>query len=552
MKIFYAFLALAIGFSQAAYATTFEQEKQATVELLRAYTKEAHRLDSDGLLPRANRKFTWDEIAKKLETDVRASKSRMELGRVFQRLDSAYTNLHARINVNNDYDFSTEGRPMLAVTFKPEMVKEDGSVTKYLISNVRKEHFINLAADKRPAFGDEVIAINGIAIKKWSDENFEFCKFPLRSQCELEFFDNFRKGNLSWFRRQPLTMTLSRDGKKTDYKIPVFAATKSDFVTSFDTEQACSLNKVRYPGFEMVYQGHHGCAFENKQYPDTVILQIRSFRYKEVEGKIETDMTSKEAKRFADKYWGRKISSIKHLIIDVVDNGGGQAVVYWVKLFLDVDFQDQWVQFKKTKELEDADWRNNAFYNEPGKEKIYQDLRNSPKWNDIKEGDFIPPMPQFCNSDENCLTKKWQPQFPDKFKGRITIMTDPWCISSCTGFVWTMKYYLKDRVQFAGVPDSGDSTYSRSFIEASYIDKAPGFKLEVFPRPPLARAELSKDAFFRSVVSTSRSTDENGNIVSGIPMKMDLFIAPQWNEAPDEWVGRMVQNILEQKGLGNQ
>ncbi|AZZ37465.1 hypothetical protein CIK05_11895 [Bdellovibrio sp. qaytius] len=545
MKII-SFLVLIISLSVFAKSNSFEKEKQSSLKIMDAYIKEVYRLDSDGLLPRANRKLSWDQIANKLSADIRASKTKMELGRVFQRLDSAYTNLHARINLNDEYNFNTEGRPMLAVTFRPETINEDGRVPKYLISNVRKEHFINLEPSMRPKVSDELIAINNIPIKNWADENFEFCKFPLRSQCETEFFDNFRKGNLSWYRRQPLTFTLLRDGKKSDYQIPVFAAAKSDSNDS-DPLEACSLNKTRYPGFEMVYQGHHACAFENKSHPNVTILRIRSFRYKEVEGQIEIDQTSKEAKHFADLYWSKKISTTKHLIIDVVENGGGQAVVYWVKLFLDQDFQDQWVQFKKTKELEDPEWRNNAFYNEPGKEKIYQDLKKSPKWAEIKEGEFIPAMPQFCISDTECLTKKWQPQFPDKFKGHITILTDPWCISSCTGFAWTMKYYLKDRVKFAGLPESGDSTYSRSYIEASFIDKAPGYKLEVFPRAPLSRPEVSKDAFFRSAISTSRSTDEDGNIVSGVPMKVDYFIAPKWDEDVDEWVGRMIGVVLNRR-----
>lgn len=537
-------MVLILSLSAFAKSDAFEKEKQASLKILTSYTAEVNRLDSDGLLPRANRKFSWNEIADKLRSDIKSSKTKMELGRVFQRLDAAYTNLHARINLNDDYDFNSEGRPMLAATFLPEQINEDGSVPRYLLSNVRKEYFINTEPDKRPKPGDELVAINGLSIKKWADENFEFCKFPVRSQCELEFFDNFRKGNLSWYRRQPLTFTLLRDGKKSEHKIPVFAKVDSADSKASDPTEPCSINRIRYPGFFMVYQGHHACVFENKDYPDTTLLRIRSFRYKEVEGKIDIDLTSKEAKRFADKYWGKKVSTTKHLIIDVIENGGGQAVVYWVKLFVDQDFQDQFVQFKKTKELEDTEWRNNAFYNEIGKEKIYQDLKKSTKWAEIKEGDFIPPMPQFCISDTECLTKKWQPQFPDKFKGNVTILTDPWCISSCTGFAWTMKYYLKDRVKFAGMPESGDSTYSRSYIEASFVDKEPGYKLEVFPRPPLSRVDVSKDAFFRSAISTSRSTDENGNIVSGLPMKVDHFMAPKWDEDYDEWVGRMLTVIL--------
>lgn len=545
MKTITSFLILFFCLSSLAKTNSFEIEKKASFNIFDEYIKEVYRLDGDGLRPRLNRKLSWKQIAIKLRSELKASKTKMEMGRVFERLDSAYTNLHAHISLNTDYNFTAEGRSMAAVSFQPESINEDGSVSRYLIANVRNEYFINLEPEKRPKVGYEVLAINHISIKKWSDENFEFCKFPLRSQCENDFWDNFRKGHLSWFRRQPLVYTLKRDGKKIDFQIPVFAKVVNKESNVEEKPTPCGLNLIRYPGFEMVYQGFHACAYENKLYPDVTILRIRSFRYKQVEKKIEIDHVRKEAQHFVDKYWSKKISSTKLLLLDVVENGGGQAVVDWVKLFVDQDFQDQWVQFKKTKELEDPEWRKDAFYEEAGKEKIYQDLKKTSKWAEIKEGDFIPTMPQFCISDTECLTKKWQPEFPDKFKGKIVILTDPWCISSCTGFVWTMKYYLKDRVSFAGMPDSGDSTYSRSYIETSFIKEKPGFKLQVLPRPGQSRAEVSKDAFFRSAISTSRSTDEKGNIVSGEPMKISFFSAPHWNENVDEWVGRMVMEVLK-------
>ena len=154
-------------------------------------------------------------------------------------------------------------------------------------------------------------------------------------------------------------------------------------------------------------------------------------------------------------------------------------------------------------------------------------------------------MPQFCISDSDCLTKKWQPEFPNQFKGRIILLTDPWCISSCTGFVWTMKYYLKDRVLFAGMPDSGDSTYSRSYIESSFVSRPPGYKVVVLPRPGESSLVISKDAFFRSAISTSRSSDENGNVISGTPMKMNIFSSPKWDEDVDDWVARLLTQVLK-------
>ncbi|MBK9322893.1 MAG: hypothetical protein IPM97_08115 [Bdellovibrionaceae bacterium] len=154
-------------------------------------------------------------------------------------------------------------------------------------------------------------------------------------------------------------------------------------------------------------------------------------------------------------------------------------------------------------------------------------------------------MPQFCYSNNgDCLTEKFPVQ-SGSYKGKITILTDPWCISSCVGFVWTLKNYLKERVQFAGLADSGDSTYSRTYLEGAFIGDGKKFTLSIYPRPPQSRAEVSKDGFFRAAISTSRSTDENGNVISGVPMKMDYFSSIKWDEDPEAWVARLIKTVTE-------
>lgn len=540
-------LAFALFATVRIFAASIDNERQTSIKLFDAYVKEIARLDGDGLLPRHNRKLSWNQLTQRLRFDLSKSQSRMEMGRIFTRLDAAYTNLHAHIKLNPDYDFNSEGRPMIAASFQPEIIKEDGSVPRYLIVNVRKEYFVHLEPNQRPHKGDEVVAINGTSIKKWSKENFEFCKFPLRNQCESDFWDNFRKGNLSWYRRQSLTYSLKRDGKRIHIKIPVYATVENNFINKpIDEKPApCSSEPKRYPHFDLVYQGYLACVYENKAIPGTALLRIRSFRYREGELVNDIDHVSKEVERFAKKYWDKKSQVIQHLIIDVVDNGGGDIVTDWSAQFLDQPFQDQWVQFKKTKELEDPEWRKNAFYEDKGKVKIYDALRASHRWALIKEGDFLPPMPQFCYSNNgDCLTEKFSIQ-DGAYKGKITILTDPWCISSCVGFVWTLKHYLKDRVQFAGLPDSGDSTYSRTYVEGAFIDDSKKFKLSIYPRVSQSRAEVSKESFFRAAISTSRSTDENGNVISGVPMKMDFFSSSKWEEDTDSWIARLIKTVTE-------
>lgn len=159
-------------------------------------------------------------------------------------------------------------------------------------------------------------------------------------------------------------------------------------------------------------------------------------------------------------------------------------------------------------------------------------------------GGYLPQQPQFCASDEgDCRTVKW-PSRNSGFKGQMIFITNEWCISSCVGFVWIMKKYLKDRVQFAGVPDSGDSTFARAFLEGGIDHSKKGFFLRTIARKHSSRATTSQGALFQQVVSISRSTDEDGTIISGRPQKMDFFISPRWSESPDDWVHRVLTTVI--------
>ncbi|MGZ3787881.1 MAG: S41 family peptidase [Bacteriovorax sp.] len=519
---------------------SIHEKKSSLLKLYDNYISEVMRLDGDGLIPRKNRKKLWKELAKDLRAQLVRAKTKMEIGRVFARLDAGYTNLHAHIDLNKDYDYNSEGRPVFAANFRPEKVEASGSVARYLISSVKKEYFIHLEPEERPSAGDEVLAINDRSLKNWSKENFEYCKFPLRSQCEMDFFDNFRKGMLSWNRRQKLIFTIAHNNKKIKVQIPVFAKLESKKNESgpADKMDACGENSVRYPEFKLVYQGFHACAYESQSKKDLAILRIRSFKYRGVNDQTKLNDIYKETSAFYDNYWKDRSNKMKTIVFDLVENYGGDTVVTWSNQFIDGPFQDQWVQFKNIKELSDVNWQKSAFYDDQGKFQVLHSFEKTK----LSENSFLPPMPQFCASDTDCLKEKWRP-VDHHFSGNVVMITDQWCISSCTGFAWTIKHYLGERVKVIGMPESGDSTYSRAYISGSLLD-SNGHMVEVSPRVPGPRVEAKNNSIFTQAVSVSRSTDEFSNVLSGIPVKVDIFDAPKWDEDVDTWVGRLVKTYL--------
>ena len=501
------------------------------------------RLDGDGLLPRIGRAETWSQTTAALRKEFVKAKDLFELGQILKRFDQTYTNLHAHLVVAPELDYSSkEGRMKPAVSFYPEVVNEGQKNFRYLASNVNKALFLNMDPKDRPEVGDEVVAINGKPMQLWSKENLIYCKYTMREQCEIDFWDTFRKELRAWNRRMPLRYTLKRQNRKWTVAVPISGP--SSQANTPEKSLPCETDPQVYHPFVLVYEGHHACAYEDKARPGVVVLRIKSFAYKKDHPKIKG--ISEETQLFWDSYWKVRAPKTKKLIVDVSDNGGGDSVVSWYKLFFTAPFQEQYAQFRNIEELKRPEFRSALFYDEPAKEIFYQSLAKDGSLQKLTSKDFLPPVPQFCAAEnKDCREELFTP-IEHKFKGDVRIVLNQWCHSSCVGFVWNMKNVLKDRVKFVGQPDDGDSTYGRVLVAATLnSNSAKGFDLQIVPRRSGQRAEATGGILFEQAVSVTRSADKNGKIVSGTPQKVDLWIPFKWNKDWSTWQSEAVLKSAE-------
>jgi len=511
---------------------------------------EIERLDGDGLLPRKNRSESWKQTTKRLRKLATEAKSWGELGHVFNMLDATYPNLHAHVFLAPELDWrQSEGRLTLAASIRTDTPKQGERPKTFRIGSVRAELLEKLPEKDRPAVKDEVLAINGKPVSYWENENFHFCKFPLREQCADDFFDNFRKEILSWDRKQPLQITLMRDQRKWTVELPfTSAAVKStNNGSEVGADEPCGVVKDRYPDFKLVYHGYNACAFESERYPGTSLIRIRGFRYFDAKEGTKFKNTDDEVDAFWNEYWKGRSRNTKHVIFDVIENGGGDWVIPWYGLFFKEPFQEQYVSFKKIRELsDDPKVLEELFYREKSKHLWLDRLKSEGTWSKIPVGGFLPPVPQFCVfSKEDCSKGLFDPR-DNGFTGDVKILVDQWCISSCVGFVWNMKDVLKDRVKFYGMPDSADSAYGRVYIDV-YLDSSAkdGFRLQVSPRPGATLATLPQGAIARQAVSVTRSTDKNGKVISGIPMEMDGWVPQKYHYFDENWKTSVLKRALE-------
>jgi hypothetical protein len=539
-------------FTETAEAN--EREKfispETRVAIFDKVVSELERIDGEGLPARRNRPVSWQATVADLRAQARNAESKIDFGQVFRKLDATYPNLHAKVTLADNYDIAAGRlRPKIAFRFGADFIGPKPSKFKYKISSIDGELTKEIKEVTRPALGDNIVAINGKAMAIWSDENFINCKFPLRQQCEANIFDHFRKGLLSWDWRSPLTYTLERNGRTWDVSVPVEIpklVTRSAAAQGTNVEGDCPDKPDRYLGFKPVYKGLNICVFESDIASNVTVLRIVSFRYRELPKESKIQSLKDEVEQFYEKYWKDKAPATRKLIIDLIDNGGGDTPVAWYQLFYTKPFQELYVQFKKLAELNDDPIRNALFYEDNAKEIWFNNLKTSSAFQKMKLGSFLPTIPQFCaHNDQSCDTGLFEPR-KHGFTGDVRLLVNEWCISTCTGFVWSMKDQLGKRVKLVGFPDSGDSAYARLFIDV-YLDSAnnSGFRVQVSPILGGARQNVPDGAILRQQVTATRSTDSRGKLTSATPTKVDIWIPYLYRQYDDSWESLVFKAALK-------
>jgi len=155
---------------------------------------------------------------------------------------------------------------------------------------------------------------------------------------------------LDWSREEPLVVKVSRNGKEKSITI---SPEIKEYVRKRSSERrfyTCANEDDRYKDFRLAYQGENICLHEGVK--DTAVLRVKSFQYDP--DSIFTDFEA-EVFQFWKNYWQYNSKKIKHLIIDVIDNQGGNDPIPLYRLLFDEPFQEQYARFKKIRELEDKD-----------------------------------------------------------------------------------------------------------------------------------------------------------------------------------------------------
>ncbi|MGE3756970.1 MAG: hypothetical protein AB7H97_04400, partial [Pseudobdellovibrionaceae bacterium] len=494
-------------FACASLAQTLPPEDVRTAaftEMVETMT----RLDGEALFVRANRPTTWIQQTKSLLKEAREASSIFELLRTFYRLDASYPNLHSKVQPGPRYSNLIPKRIRPQIRFLSEWYAENHS--RYVI--------MNTVPGKDVHIGDEVIAINGRLMRDWEEENFEFCKLPLKAQCNANLNDAFQKELLSWNRSIPLSYTIKRGEK-----VWTIAVDLEDYTPTPPSlkDIYCKHSPNRYSGFDLVYSGNRACVYQSKTDPKVALLRITSFAYPRDFLENGETLTSVDKEVDALYPWWSQNANWDHLVIDVIDNHGGEAPIAYYQILLQKDFQEQYVTFIKTPEMEDPKIRESLFWGEKAQEIWFRNLVSSGVWGSLNYGDKTPHVPMFCADSNRDCSQGLFPVRPHPFVGKVSVLVSEWCVSSCDGFVYTMRDEFRSRARFFGLPQAADSAYSRLQINLEFDSTLPrGYKIEVAP----LYAPIQNSTFVSQVIVYTQSTTASGEIVSGIPVTIDGFV----------------------------
>lgn len=500
-------------------------------KILLALRDEMVRLDGEGLLARKGRPESFLQTTGMLSDEALTNKTLHDFYNTFQRLSATYTNLHSRSifpkEVEQEVDVPWNKNQSIWL-----FSEVDQHTTKIQVAQIDDPLLQEIISE-----GDEITAINGRSIDEWLTENFLFCKYTLKIQCDRMFETNLLNLNLSWKGNAELIYTIKHGTKLVDARVKF----------EVDPQQRDPLRRrcdwkadKRYRGFKLVHLGFFACLFEKEDDPTVAILRISSFQYKRNQNPLNPFKDIQEEVAALETVWLPRSANYKNLIIDVLGNTGGNLPIPYYQILFKGEFQEQYVQFKKTPEFENRRLRDAILWEDASHELQFSQYLLTGLWNSLRYGEFTPPEPMFCaDPTKLCSETMFEAKHHD-FTGKFFLMVDEICISSCDGFVWSLKTKLNAKLY--GFYQAADGAYSRLRLDAildSNVDQ--GFRVEVNPE----RAPLAAGLIVGQTIAVSRATDAEGNVFNGNPAALEKLVPYKLGESYPEVV---LSTILKDLG----
>ncbi len=519
------------------------------VAMFDALIDEIDRVDTDRKAILKEKGETWNSNINEIRAEVQKATTPEELGRAFKKVDALYPHVQSQQVLNPDLESVPLGsKVVLPFKMTPSVDDKNEQHFKYFISQVSPDDF---DPGDIPKIGDEVVEINKKGIDEWEQENFILCKATSYIVCALELNHNFRNEALSWNHHSNVELKLLRGADKLTAKLKPKIEVSAGFEPSENSDvyndiYPCGVDiKRRYYQFGFLYKGRRLCALGSHTNPGVVVLRVSNFNYISTDDSIHS--VRQEVDQFKTAYWNDHVAGIKHLIIDLIDNEGGESPIPYEQLLFDRPFQGQYIKYKKLKEWSDDPIDENLFTvdGDGGKSIWLKSLREEGTYDKTIIGGYYDPIPRYCVSSKlDCRRGRFEPE-ETHFKGDVRVMLNQNCILACSSLAYDLSEHLSGRVWFYGLPDSGDPLSLQVAINlyATPTSAKPfAVKSQVWNS---AAPPVMQDLLLTQTVVFTQTTDAGGNLISGQGRKIRKMPALNYKNYPTNYPGEVLKTILK-------
>jgi hypothetical protein len=410
--------------------------------------------------------------------------------KVFLRFAEGFVNLHSNFEITGYLD----PRIMVDSMYRahPSIVFEYPSLRMY-----------------EPSTAKEITHLNSIPVKELMHQfiNYE-CSFSSTVGCATIFI---RKLNANWLTiaDRPLRTITYSDGTVSPIKFkklkrPQHNESKKTFAASMK-------------GWETVVEGNKFVLMRKSK---TLLLKYVDFLYDDLGDDLYCENSAYQNSMCQDIQLLtesiRLIGPVEVLVIDLQNNIGGAEVTPLLAAFAKQPFYDLSVRFRKTPVLENDTIRPYLFWSNSRLENWFSTIRKQESYANTAYGAFLPACADFCRGSENCELQPIQPAGKLAI-GRIVLVTNYNCVSSCDDFVWRMKDYANAIV--AGQPQAADATYSRIRL-AYYTGNSRIYRKEFGPGQTISEQNL----FYTATIPNSAVVNKRGKPMQGLPASLDCEV----------------------------
>ncbi len=433
---------------------------------------------------------SWEDYKKHYRDQLKKCITAECAQKTFLRFADGFVNLHSRFEITG----YTDPRVTTDSVYRaqPALVFDYPSVRCYESSGMR-----------------EITHLNGISIRETVNQfsNYE-CPYSSEAGCATLFF---RKLNANWLTLdgRPLESITYSDGRVLPVKFARIKRPQRDA----KKEWIAYFNDWR-----VVAEGNKFVLLRKNK---TFLLKYVDFLY---DGGLGEDMACESPAPQGSLCYDvqlltksiRDNGPVENLVIDLQNNGGGVEITPLLKALVKQPFYDANVRFRKTPALENDSVRPYLFWSSSRLENWFSRIRKQASYQTLPYGAFLPSCADFCRGSDSCELTPIQPTGKLAI-GKILLVTNPNCVSSCDDFVWRMKDYAG--AQVAGQPHASDATFSRITL-SYYYQNGQVFRKESGPGQPVPTQNL----FFTATIPNSAILDRSGKPIQGVPVILDLQV----------------------------